>query len=407
MSLTGKRILLGVTGGIAAYKAVLLLRELQNSGADVRCILTKSALRFVGKDTFSSLSRQPVPVDVFPDDEDISESWTRHVQWGEWADLFVIAPCTANTLAKIAVGLSDNMLTTAVLTARCPILICPTMDGGMYTSPATAQNLSRVKEMGYHLLEPESGYLASGLHDKGRLPETSAIIKKIESLLVKDEKLDTKPLAGKKVLVTAGATREFFDPVRFLSNPSSGKMGIAMAKAALKLGGEVTLIHGNITTPIPEGLIVESVVTTEELFERVKQYSNTDVVIMVAAVSDYRPVGYHNQKVKKGDGDLNIELERTPDILKWLGEHKKPGQTLIGFAMETENLLENASRKRTSKNADWIIANTIGTDETGFGSDMNTIYAIGAEDAKEPVVFKGPKKDIAMACLQYIFNPKH
>ena len=394
--LSGKRIILGVTGGIAAYKAAFLLREFQKAGAEVRVTMTPSATRFVGLVTFASLSGHEVAVDIFPD-EGTSNDWTRHINWGEWADLFVIAPCTANTLAKISTGLSDNMLTSTVLAARCPILICPTMDGEMYESPGVEQNLKKVKENGYHVLEPESGYLASGLEGTGRLPEFDTILEQASEIIgaVKG------PLEGKKVVVTAGPTREHIDPVRFISNPSSGKMGIAMAEAAKTLGAEVTLIHGPLSVPKPEGIHSISITSAADLFEAIKEHSGADVIIKAAAVSDFTPAEKYDHKVKKTDAESDIKLKRTQDILSWLGEHKKEGQTLIGFAMETENLIENATSKLNKKNADFIIANSLNDKDAGFETDTNSVHLLSKNSEKK---FQGRKKDIAIEILNTIFR---
>ena len=396
--LTGKRILLGVTGGIAAYKAAFLLREFQKSGADVRVCMTPSATRFIGTETFSSLSRYEVAVDVF-NDENPGDSWTKHIHWGEWADLFVIAPCTANTLSKIVHGQSDNMLTSTVLAARCPILICPTMDGEMYESPAVTKNLKQSLNMGYYVLEPESGYLASGLEATGRLPEPEVILKK--SVEIIQQHRISGPLNGKKVVVTAGPTREFLDPVRFISNPSSGKMGIAMAEAARALGGDVILLHGPVTTSIPGRLQAKSFLSADDLYEQIKNYAAADVVIMAAAVSDFKPSQKHGQKVKKERAERTIQLEQNPDILAWLGERKKKGQVLIGFAMETEELKENALSKLHKKNLDWICANSISESESGFESDTNTVQLFG-RDTEE--TFTGPKEKIAGEILRRVFS---
>ncbi len=394
--LSGKRIILGVTGGIAAYKAAFLLREFQKAGAEVRVTMTPSATRFVGLETFASLSGHEVAVDIFPENPGSSD-WTRHINWGEWADLFVIAPCTANTLAKITTGISDNMLSSTVLAARCPVLICPTMDGEMYESPAVSRNLKKVQEFGYYILEPETGYLASGLEGKGRLPEIGDILEEASEIIgsVKG------PLEGKKVIVTAGPTREHIDPVRFISNPSSGKMGVAMAEAAQGLGADVTLIHGPLLVSKPEGIHSISITSTAELFEAVKEYKNADVIIMAAAVSDFTPTEIHPQKVKKTEGENSIGLKKTQDILAWLGDHKKEGQVLIGFAMETENLIENATSKLKKKNADWIIANSLTDKDAGFESDSNTVHLLGIDSDQK---FKGTKKDIAIEILNTIFR---
>ena len=394
--LSGKRILLGVTGGIAAYKAVFLLREFQKAGAEVRVTMTPSATHFVGLETFASLSGHEVAVDIFPEEKNADE-WTRHIHWGEWADLYVIAPCTGNTLAKIAHGISDNMLTTTVLAARCPILICPTMDGEMYESPSVHQNLKTVQKFGYHILEPESGFLASGLDGKGRLPEMDVILESAGKIIgsVKG------PLEGKIVVVTAGPTREHIDPVRFISNPSSGKMGIAMAVAAQRLGAAVTLIHGPITAPKPDGIFTKKITSAADLFEAVKSQSDADVIIMAAAVSDFTPVEYVAHKVKKEARTNSLELKRTTDILAWLGARKSGHQCLIGFAMETENLLENATIKLSQKNADWIVANSLSEENSGFEGDYNRVTLIAHQVTEE---FAGSKNEIAERVLNFIFN---
>ncbi len=397
--LSGKRIILGVTGGIAAYKAVFLLREFQKAGAEVRVTMTPSAIRFVGLETFASLSGHEVAVEIFPEEQEQATEWTRHINWGEWADLFIIAPCTGNTLAKIANGISDNMLTATILAARSPILICPTMDGEMYESPSVSENLKKVAEFGYHILEPESGFLASGLEGKGRLPEIESILEKASEIIgsVKG------PLEGKKVVVTAGPTREFIDPVRFISNPSSGKMGFAMAKAAQRLGAEVTLIHGPVHLAKPDGVLTKGIVSAEDLYHAVQQEADADVIIMAAAVSDFTPAQTFDHKVKKDTAGDSIELSRTTDILAWLGGQKPAHQTLIGFAMETEDLIKNAKSKLTGKNADWIIANSLAKEGAGFESDTNYVHVIGEQATSE---FKGTKEEVAERVLKFIFDPK-
>lgn len=395
---SGKRIVLGVTGGIAAYKAAVLLRDLQKKGAEVRVMLTADANRFVGIETFASLSGHEVPIDIFPEEGSRSSEWTRHIEWGEWSDLMIIAPCTANTLAKIVYGLSDNMLTATVLAARCPILICPTMDGGMYTSPTTQKNLKQASELGFHLLEPEEGYLASGMLGKGRLPETTAILQKASELL--EHRLPGL-LKDKKVVVTAGPTREHIDAVRFISNPSSGKMGVAMAEAAQNLGADVTLIHGPVSVGLPPGMKTVSIESTEELFKAVKKHSSAEVIIKAAAVSDFTPAEHHDKKIKKEQAETTLELKPTRDILQWLGDHKQAGQTLIGFAMETESLLENAQAKLKKKKADWIVANSINRPGSGFATDTNEIVLLN-ERSQTPL--KGTKKEVARLILEHIFK---
>ncbi|TNE71933.1 bifunctional phosphopantothenoylcysteine decarboxylase/phosphopantothenate--cysteine ligase CoaBC [bacterium] len=398
MNFEGKHILLGVTGGIAAYKSANLLRSFQKLGAEVRVIMTPSALRFVGIETFQALSRHEVAVEIFSENPD--SDWTKHIHWGEWADALVIAPCTANTMAKIAHGMADNMLTSTVLAARCPIVICPTMDGEMYEAPATQRNLKLLKESGFHLIEPDSGYLASGLVAKGRLPEDDVILagvwKTISGLH------QPQILAGKKVLITAGATREFFDPVRFISNPSTGKMGISMAKAAQLLGAEVTLIHAHISVDIPRGIKAIPVESAQDLFEAVKaQHSTTDIGIFTAAVSDYTPDHKNEHKIKKVESELLISLKKTPDSLAWFGENKRNGQISIGFAMETQDILEHAQAKRIKKNADYIIANSLTEKDAGFATDTNSVLMISEHEIK---AFKGLKEEISSEILKTIFE---
>ncbi|MGF1669773.1 MAG: bifunctional phosphopantothenoylcysteine decarboxylase/phosphopantothenate--cysteine ligase CoaBC [Balneolaceae bacterium] len=395
--LSGKRIILGVTGGIAAYKTVFLLRELQKEGAEVRVTMTRAATRFVGIETFSSLSRNEVAVDIFNDNTD-SENWTKHIHWGEWADLLVIAPCTANTLAKLVHGQADNMLTSTVLAARCPILLCPTMDGEMYDHPSVQKNLELARTYGYNILEPETGYLASGLEGKGRLPESGVIYQKIVSIL--SGKPEKGKLSGKHVVVTAGPTREFLDPVRYISNPSSGKMGIAMAEAAHQLGASVTLLYGTVSEPVPDYLHSESFTSASELFALIQKYHSADVFIMAAAVSDFSPAVTSKSKIKKEQAESSIKLKPNPDCLQWLGENRKEGQILIGFAMETENLEENALRKLKKKNADWILANNLLERNAGFETQTNHLLLVGKEKKRE---FTGKKAAIARQILEFIF----
>lgn len=396
--LTGKRIILGVTGGIAAYKAAYLLREFQKAGAEVRVTMTPSAIRFIGTETFAALSRHQVAVDVF-NDENPGDDWTRHIQWGDWADLFVIAPCTANTLSKIVQGQSDNMLTSTVLAARCPLLICPTMDGEMYESPAVSENLDKAKSMGYYILEPDEGYLASGLEAKGRLPEPDTILGEAKKI-IKEHRIQG-PLTGKKVVVSAGPTREFLDPIRFISNPSSGKMGLAMAEAARLLGADVTLLHGPISLDIQDRIQTESFVSADDLFDLIKKHSDADIIIMAAAVSDFKPSAVQKNKVKKDEAGEELKLTRNPDILEWLGNQKQEGQILIGFAMETENLRKNAQKKLEKKNLDWICANELSSENSGFGSDENKILLIGSDSEES---FSGSKQEIAKQILMSIFE---
>jgi len=398
---TGKRVLVGVTGGIAAYKAVTLVRALQKEGAEVRVVLTPSATKFVGIETFLAITRHEVAVDVFnSDNADIQESWSKHIHWAEWADAMVIAPCTANSLAKLVHGLSDNMLTTMVMAARCPVLICPTMDGGMYRSPSVTKNISEARAMGFHVLEPDTGYLASGLEDTGRLPEPEAILSALDAILTRD-----LPLKGKRVMVTAGPTREHIDAVRFISNPSTGKMGVAMAEAAKALGADVTLIHGPLSVAVPAGITSIDIVSAADLFEAVKaNLSACDVIVMSAAVSDFTPETQVAHKIKKSEAATTLVLKPTADILSWIGAHKAAHQTVIGFTMETENLIPEARRKRREKNADWILANSLSEDGTGFAGDTNTLYAVGKDEQAEPVVLQGTKKSVALEALRLVIG---
>lgn len=400
--LSGKRIILGVTGGIAAYKSAALLRDFQKAGADVRVIMTPDATRFVGSDTFAALSRNEVPVRIFPKDHSgTSEHWVKHIQWAEWADIMVIAPCTANTLAKLAHGFADNMLSAVVLAARCPVMLCPTMDGEMYHAAVTKKNLSEAKSLGFHITEPESGYLASGLNDAGRLPENSVILNDVSNIL---SSTSGCALSGKNVLVTAGPTREFIDPVRFISNPSSGKMGIAMAKAARNLGANVTLLHGDIhPSLIPSDIATHAFDSADELFELIKSHSSDqDVIIMAAAVSDYKPAQTSDQKIKKKDSEESLTFTRTPDSLAWLGEHKTDTQTLIGFAMETDNLEQNAREKISKKNLDWIVANTLNDTDSGFRHDSNNMLLLSSDGDKKSL--SGLKTDLARDILNTVFS---
>ena len=395
--LSDKKILLGVTGGIAAYKAVELLRLYQKAGAEVRVTMTASATRFVGSETFAALSRNPVAINVFSDQADPDE-WVRHIHWSEWADIFVIAPCTANTLAKIVHGLTDNMLTSMVSAARCPIVLCPTMDGEMFFSPAVKRNLEIAREDGFHILEPEEGYLASGMENKGRLPEPEQILEYTSGIITRSE-----ILSGKKVLVSAGPTREFIDPVRFISNPSSGKMGLAVAKAAQRMGAEVTLLLGPVSLQVPPGIHVKRYTSTDDLFQLVQTcFPDHDVLAMSSAVSDFKPKDRSNQKIKKDKGGDTIKLDRTPDILEWSGTHRSEHQTIIGFAMETDNLEEHARSKLTRKNVDWIAANELIEGKSGFAVDHNEIVLLSKDGSSHK--FNGTKDAVAEAMLNEIFG---
>ena len=384
--LEGKKIIVGVTGGISAYKTCYVVRGLKKLGADVKVVMTRSATEFVTPLTFSTLSGNEVIVDMFP--KTTSEGTnigTRHIELALWADLMLIAPATANTIAKIAHGIGDNFLTSLVLAVRCPVVIAPAMDVDMYLNEITQQNIKKLKEYGFLIIEPEEGELASGLVGIGRMAEPEKIIEFVRDFLL-GFKFDLK---GKKILVTAGPTYEPIDPVRFIGNWSTGKMGFAVAKASSQRGADVILISGPTSLETPKNVKRIDVVTSDEMFnEVVRFYDEVDVVIMASAVADYSPVQKFERKLKKEDikGDfVELKLKKTKDILKYLGEHKK-GQILVGFALETENAIENAKQKLEQKNLDLIVLNTLG-EGSGFGYDTNIVTII----SKEGEIFELPK----------------
>ncbi|MCC6865381.1 MAG: bifunctional phosphopantothenoylcysteine decarboxylase/phosphopantothenate--cysteine ligase CoaBC [Ignavibacteria bacterium] len=376
MELNGKKILLGITGGIAAYKCCELVRLYKKSGAEVKVIMTPSALNFVSPVTLSVLSGNEVFVKMFPEvtPENIEtvETKTYHVNTGLWADIFVVAPATANTIAKLVFGISDNFLTAAVLSARCPVIISPAMDEDMYLNEVTARNVSDLKELGYWVIEPEAGELASGLSGIGRLPEAETIYKET----LKHLNGVKKDLKGKKVLITAGPTYEPIDSVRFIGNYSSGKMGFALAKAASQRGAEVTLVSGPTLLKTPRRINRIYVNTAAEMFKAVKENLNgIDIVIMSAAVADFKPKYIKSEKIKKNDNDLKIETEKTVDILEYLGKNKKKFK-LVGFALETKNEIKYAKEKMKRKNLDLIVVNNPKIKGAGFGTDTNVFSLI-------------------------------
>ncbi|MEP7376347.1 MAG: bifunctional phosphopantothenoylcysteine decarboxylase/phosphopantothenate--cysteine ligase CoaBC [Chitinophagaceae bacterium] len=363
--LKGKKILLGITGSIAAYKAIYLVRLLAKSGAEVKVIITPSAKDFVSSLTLSTLSHHPVLTDLFDE-----QSWANHVMLGRWADIMVIAPLSCNTLAKMAHGQCDNLLMAAYLSATCPVVIAPAMDEDMWQHPATKQNLAQLQSFGNTIIPVGKGELASGLFGEGRMAEPEAIIKFLE-----DNFLLTKPLEGKKVLVTAGPTYEAIDPVRFIGNHSSGKMGIAIAKELYSRGADVSLVLGPSTVNFSaNGINLIRVTSAEEMYNAChKIFEETDLAVMSAAVADYTPVKRADQKIKKAEGGLTVELTKTKDILKSLGAIKKEKQILVGFALETVDEKEYALKKLDSKNADMIILNSLNDAGAGFGHDTNKI----------------------------------
>ena len=369
--LSGKNILLGISGGIAAYKTTFLVRLLIKVGAQVKIVMTQSAGSFVSPLTLSTLSKNPVLLD-FVNEEDGSLSWNNHVELGLWADIMLIAPATANTLSKMANGTCDNLLLATYLSAKCPVYFAPAMDLDMYKHPSTKNSLDKLKSFGNTMIPAESGELASGLHGEGRMAEPENIV-----AFLREDLANGLPLSGKKVLITAGPTHEAIDPVRFLGNRSTGTMGFELAKKAANLGANVILISGPTHLNIDHNNIqLIRVTSAQEMYEACHEhYADTDIAICVAAVADYRPKTIATEKVKKKDGELFIELERTPDILMSLGETKK-NQFLVGFALETQNELENAKGKLKRKHLDGIVLNSLKDDGAGFGGTTNKITFI-------------------------------
>jgi phosphopantothenoylcysteine decarboxylase/phosphopantothenate--cysteine ligase len=371
-----KNIILGVTGGIAAYKSLELLRLLKKGGAHVRVIMTQNATRFVGPLSFEALSGQPVCTSLFEKSDDAT---IRHIEWAESTDAVIVAPATANMVGKLAHGLADDALSTFMMAVTCPVMICPSMNTNMYMSRAVQQNLSILNDYGYLLVEPDSGSLACGTVGPGRLPEPEQIYERVLHCLTQ------KDFKGKRFLITAGPTQEFIDPVRYLSNPSSGKMGYAVAKAAAQRGGEVVLVTGPTVLPDPYGVTLTKVRTAEEMAKAVfEQMQTADIIIKAAAVSDYYPVEQSSQKIKKHQNEIGLSLKRTPDILKALGE-RKTDQFLVGFAAETEDLQQNAETKLKQKNLDLIVGNLVGIDASGFRSDTNTVTIFYPDRSGEPL----------------------
>lgn len=374
--LTGKTIVLGVTGGIAAYKSANLASMLIKLHADVHVIMTQNATKFITPMTFETLTNNKCIVDTF--DRNFSFD-VKHVSLAKRGDLFVVAPCTANVIGKLAHGICDDMLTTTMLATRAPKLIAPAMNTGMWENPILQDNLTKLKGYGYHIIDPIIGRLACGDTGTGKMNSEEVIVEHILTFMAKEH-----DLKGKRFLITAGPTQESIDPVRYITNHSSGKMGYAIAKMARLRGAEVTLVSGPVNIKAFEGVNVVSVKSAKDMFDAVTTRSTeADVVIMCSAVADYTPAEYSDQKVKKHDGDMAILLTRTQDILGWLGEHKKAGQTLVGFSMETENLIENSRAKLDKKHADMICANSIADGNTGFAVDTNKVTLITSDAVTE------------------------
>jgi phosphopantothenoylcysteine decarboxylase/phosphopantothenate--cysteine ligase len=357
-------LVLGVTGGIACYKAVELVRLLVKDGFVVQVIMTRGAMEFVTPLTFQTLSGMPVATETF---NLTQESEIGHINLADSADLFVIAPATANVIGKVAAGIADDLLTTVLMATKAPVLIAPAMNIHMYENPILQENVRKLRRLGYHFIEPAEGYLACGYEGKGRLPEPEKILEEIRRLLKK------KDLVGEKLLITAGPNREPLDPVRYLSNRSSGKMGYALARAAIRRGAEVALISGPTELEPPAGARLTSVTTAAEMRHAVlEEFSECTAVIMAAAVSDYRPVDFARKKIKRGKGPIELRLEPNPDILKEISARKN-GKMLVGFAAETGELVANAAKKLKDKNLDMIVANNVS--EAGAGFDVETNVA--------------------------------
>lgn len=374
--LDGRRILLGITGSIAAYKAAVLCRLLKTAGVDVRVVMTPLAKQFITPLTMATLSKNPILVEFFDPE---NGAWNSHVALGEWADCYLIAPATANTLAKMATGVADNLLLTTYLSARCPVVVAPAMDLDMYAHEATQQNLRTLAARGVRIVEPEEGELASGLQGKGRMAEPDRIAAFVGGLL--DEK--KKTLAGKRLIVTAGATIEAIDPVRFISNHSSGKMGYAIAGELAARGAAVTLVTGRTSLPTPAGVERVDVLSAAEMYEAaVGAFDASDGAVMCAAVADYTPAHVSDTKIKKGDGGLTIELRRTRDIAAELGA-RKGGRVLVGFALETDDEEAHAEAKLTKKNFDFIVLNSLRDPGAGFRGDTNKVTLIDRAGREE------------------------
>ena len=374
--LKGKTVILGVTGGIAAYKSAWLTSLLIKAGADVQVIMTEHAREFIAPLTFEALTNQRCHTDTFDRNHEYS---TEHVSLASRADAVIIAPATANVIAKLACGIADDMLTTTVLACDCPKIVVPAMNTRMYENPVTQDNLEKLRKYGMTVVEPAAGRLACGDVGKGKMPEPDVLFQYVLMACAFE-----KDMAGKKVLVTAGPTQERIDPVRYITNHSTGRMGYSIAKICALRGAEVTLVTGQTALESPLFVDVVPVVSARDMYEAVVERSGEmDVIIKAAAVADYRPAVTSDEKIKKSDGDMAIDMERTDDILGYLGSCKKPGQFLCGFSMETQNMLENSRAKLRKKNLDMIVANNQKVKGAGFGTDTNVVTIITADMEKE------------------------
>ena len=390
--LNQKKVAVYVTGGIAAYKALLFVRLLIKEGAQVKVAMTQSACQFVSPLTFQVLTKEKVMVDTFDEND---PSVVQHIHFADWTELAIVIPATANTIAKIAHGIADNFVTSALLATIAPKVIVPAMNEHMWENPATLRNCVQLQKDGVFIIEPSVGFLAEGYSGKGRLREPEEVLQQIKELNLFDQ--EEQPLLGKKVIITAGGTKERIDPVRYISNDSSGKMGYALADDAIKKGAEVVLISATTTLPVPNGVKFEYVESAREMQEKVlNHFSSVDIAIMVAAVSDYRVKEPATQKMKKTDceDEITLTLVKNPDILKQLGSLKKEGQTVIGFAAETHQVIEFAKQKLVKKNADFIIANDVSDQSIGFGSDMHQVTIL-SKTGKEILLPKVSKQLLA------------
>ncbi len=396
MDFTGKRIVLGVTGGIAAYKSAEVVSRLRHAGAEVHVIMTENAGKFVSPLTFQTLSANPVATDTFA----APEYWNvEHVALAKLADVFVIAPATANIIAKMAAGIADDMLSTTVLATKAPVLIAPAMNTGMWTAAATQKNAEILRSRGVRFIGPDSGMLACGDEGAGRMSEPEEIVQSIEQIL----KLK-QDLYGLNVLITAGATKERIDPVRYLTNDSSGKMGFALAEAARDRGAKVTLVKGSTTARVPEGVTVEEVESAEDLLSVMSRLSGSqDIVIQAAAVADYRAASVSKTKIKKKSGEpLTIILEENPDIAQAIGKMKKDRQTLVGFAAETDHVIKHAQEKLKAKNLDMIVANDVTKPGAGFNTDTNIVTLITKDRLDDLPIMS--KREVADAVINRIIE---
>lgn len=364
-----KTVVVGVTGGIACYKAAALCSKLTQRGYNVEVVLTKNATEFIGPHTFESLTHNRAMVDTF--DRNF-QSHVEHVALADKADLLLVAPATANIIAKAAHGIADDMLSTTILACDCPKLIAPAMNTRMYENPVTQDNLSTLRRYGWEVIEPATGHLACGATGKGKMPEPEDLLEAVDHAVRYE-----KDLTGLRILVTAGPTRERLDPVRFISNHSTGKMGYAVARAAAHRGAQVTLISGPVSLKKPAYVETVDVESALDMFQAVQSRAEEqDIIIKTAAVADYRPAQVSGEKIKKQEGDLSLPLERTDDILGWLGQHRKPGQFLCGFSMETEKLVENSRQKLSKKGLQMICANSLRQEGAGFGGETNVLTLI-------------------------------